>query len=177
MHLTVGDAALSADALGEVPDGRGLPAKHRDFKAKLALQRDGAIWREIVMVEMHMKRRHVEVMLIVMGGRGPHRQFARVAILQIEQDGWRSTPRRCWCLCAHAASQAASSLSMPRTNFRSRRLLDDDYRAYFPSPHHFAFRAKTTTSLRTRTERGAYTDRGRLPMGWVGTALPAQERS
>jgi hypothetical protein len=70
MHLTMGDAALSGDGFGEVPDGHGLSAKHGYFKA-------------IVMIEVHMKGRHVEVGLIVMGGSKPFREFASMMIVHV----------------------------------------------------------------------------------------------
>ena len=54
-HLTVCDAAFCDDAIGEVSHHSGLSAKHGDLET-------------VLMVEMHMHGRNVEVMVIVMGG-------------------------------------------------------------------------------------------------------------
>ncbi len=71
-HLTVLDAALRDDAIGELPHRPGFSAKHRDFQA-------------ILMVEMHMECGDVEMMVIVMRAGEPLWKFASVVVEHVRQ--------------------------------------------------------------------------------------------
>ena len=73
-HLTVRDAALCDDAIGEISHRPGLSSQHRHFET-------------VLMVEMHMHRRNMEMMVIVMRGCQPFRQFACVMVEHVRERG------------------------------------------------------------------------------------------
>ena len=57
-HLTVRDAALRDDAIGEISHRPGLSSQHCHLET-------------VLMIEMDMHRRHMEVMMLVMRGCEP----------------------------------------------------------------------------------------------------------
>ena len=71
-HLTVRDPALRDDAIGEVSHRPGLSAKHGHLET-------------VLVIEMHVHRRNVEVMVIVMRGCEPFRQFAGVMVEHVRE--------------------------------------------------------------------------------------------
>ena len=73
-HLTVRDAALCDNAIGEVSHRPGLSAKHGNLET-------------VLMVEMHMHGRNMEVMMIVMRGCKSFRQFAGVMVEHVRERG------------------------------------------------------------------------------------------
>ena len=73
-HLTVRDAALCDDAIGEISHRPGLSSQHRHLET-------------VLVIEMHMHGRHMEVMMLVMRGCEPFRQFAGVMVEHVRERG------------------------------------------------------------------------------------------
>ena len=71
-HLTVRHAALGDDAISEIPHRPGLSPEHGHLET-------------VLMIEMHMHGRNMEVMMIVMRGCEPFRQFAGVMVEDVRQ--------------------------------------------------------------------------------------------
>ncbi len=73
-HLAVGDAALGDDGFGKVTHRHRFSPEHSHLET-------------VLMVEMHMHGRNMEVMVIVMRGCEPFRQFAGVMVEYIRERG------------------------------------------------------------------------------------------
>ena len=73
-HLTVRDAALCNYAIGEVSHSLGFSTKYCHFETAF-------------MVEMHMQRCDMEVMVIVVRAGQPLWKFARMVVVNVRQRG------------------------------------------------------------------------------------------
>ena len=73
-HLPVRDAAFGDNAIGEASHRLCLSAKHGNLET-------------VLVVEMRMQRRHVEMMMIVMRAGQPLRKFAGVVVEHVRERG------------------------------------------------------------------------------------------
>jgi len=68
------DAALGSDRVGEILHGRKIPSQNRDLEA-------------VLVIEMHVQRRDLEVVMRMMRLGQPSRQLTRMMVVNVGQNG------------------------------------------------------------------------------------------